>query len=73
MRGWDRLVIVGATIVGLLAGGATLHARATMADVEGDVKVLKSQRVDAEKQRDEDRDRLKRIEDKVDVLLSRWR
>ncbi len=73
MRGWDRLIIIGATLVGLLTGGATLHARATMADVEGDVKVLKSQRADAEKRRGEDLDRLKRIEDKVDLLLSRVR
>jgi hypothetical protein len=73
MRGWDRMIVIGATIIGLLAGAATLHAKAAMASVEGDVKVLNYQRVAAEKQRDEDQDRLKRIEDKVDLLLSRLR
>lgn len=62
LPGWDRLVVAVAAIVGLAGAGASLHARATMADVESRVAVLESQRKD-------DVARLIRIEDKLDRLL----
>lgn len=60
---WDRLITAVAAAAALAGGGASVFSRAALADVEGRVRVLESQRT-------EDKEAIKRIDSKLDAIYS---
>jgi len=44
MPTWDKLLLAAAALIGIASGGASLHARATLAETESRIAVLEAQR-----------------------------
>jgi cell division protein FtsL len=41
---WDRVIVAIVALLGLASAGASLHARATLADTQTEIATLKAQR-----------------------------